>query len=147
LDLWKNTLYLIWQNPLGVGPGNFEAAISVIRNYSLDSHLTKIGQLTPHNEFFRIAAENGLVYFGVAIFLGKSLLFGQPIVTLTPQGREKVHQKLFIGALLMFFAVDSFFQATLMTPFPYFVFAFFWANLLNYKRSAKLSKRQGAMTY
>ena len=68
---WQNTVSLIQQRPiLGWGTGGFEVAYTteVAGREGLAGH----GTSDPHNQFLKIAAEQGLV--GLAVFLGFLLM-------------------------------------------------------------------------
>ncbi len=68
---WQNAIDLVKQRPvLGWGTGGFEAAYS--QQVAGREGLAGVGTSDPHNQFLKIAAEQGLL--GLAIFLGFLLM-------------------------------------------------------------------------
>ena len=61
LTRWRNTLYMIAENPFGVGPGNYEYGYIPYQNsFSQDLESTESMVVrSPHNGFLEAAAENG----------------------------------------------------------------------------------------
>ncbi len=115
LEVWKSTLGLIGDHPLGVGSGNFGDAFIP---YQLGVGLIS-GELvlfrTPHNEYLRVLAEEGMVFGAVAAVLLISLggqLSGCPRLARWRSGPGPL-----LGAGAALLAVEAFFQFPFGTAF------------------------------
>ena len=108
LDVWKATLALIRDHPLGVGSGNFGDAFIP---YQLGLRAIQGGTVlfcTPHNEYLRTMAEEGVVF---TVVTGGLLLLLIRRVAAAPEvarGRSDRGSLLVSGGA--FFAVEAFFQ-------------------------------------
>jgi O-antigen ligase len=121
LAVWADTLDLVGDRPLGVGAGNFEHAFIP---YSLAGRSRPGESLffrSPHNEFLKVAAEQGAP--GTILLLGLLLLVVRGLnrsPTLGGWGSE-------VGALLAscgaFLAVEACFQFPFEIAFPSFLSA------------------------
>jgi len=115
LSVWKGTLHMIRDHPLGVGAGNFS---DVFLAYGADVPLLPredVVFLHPHNEYLRLLAEEGLILGGVAVYLVSRLLrdlrrASVPGLWTSPAGL------LLLGAST-FLAVEAFFQFPLSEAF------------------------------
>jgi hypothetical protein len=115
LAVWRNTLSLIRDHPLGVGSGNFGDAFIP---YELGLDMIPRESIlfrTPHNEYLRALAEEGVVFGAVAAMLLSSL-FRKLNVSPRIAGWRSERGALF-GAAIFFFAVEAFFQFPLGTAF------------------------------
>ena len=115
LAVWRSTLALIGDHPLGVGSGRFGDAFIP---YQLGLDLIpgeRVLFRTPHNEYLRVVAEEGVVFASiVALFL--VALFRKAIARHRSGGWHPD-----VGALLAagtaFVGVEAVFQFPLATPF------------------------------
>jgi hypothetical protein len=115
LAVWESTLSLIEDHPLGVGSGNFGDAFIP---YQLG--LEKIpGEAvmfrTPHNEYLRALAEEGVL---AAVLLAVLLVsFLRRLYLRLRDARWQTEQGALLGAGLVFLLVEAFFQFPLGTAF------------------------------
>jgi O-antigen ligase len=115
LAVWKSTLSLIRNHPLGVGSGNFGDAFIPyqlgLEGIPGESVLFR----TPHNEYLRTLAEEGLVVGVVVAVLLLSLLRRLHV---SPRvGRWRSEHGALLGAGLVFLLMEAFFQFPLGTAF------------------------------
>jgi O-antigen ligase len=115
LAVWRSTLSMIRDHPLGVGSGNFGDAFIP---YQLTLDLIpgeRVLFRTPHNEYLRAVAEEGPVFGAIASLLLVSLLR-----TVSRGSRSRLWRTE-VGAFLMagvaFLAVEAFFQFPFGTAF------------------------------
>ncbi len=75
LARWQNTLLMIRENPLGIGPGGFaDRYLSYYRRAALDPEVSEFSLIThPHNEALRVLAEWGLPCVLLLLLLGACL--------------------------------------------------------------------------
>jgi O-Antigen ligase len=116
LAVWSDTLRLVREHPLGVGAGNFEQAFI---SYALRGK-TRPGESlvfrSPHNEYLRLVAEEGVVasalaaalVLGLALALHRRAAFGP---WRSPAGR-------LIAPVTVFLAIEAFFQFPFEMAFP-----------------------------
>jgi hypothetical protein len=114
--VWSDTLRLVRDHPLGVGAGNFEQAFIP---YALGGR-TRPGESlvfrSPHNEYQRLLAEEGLVASAlvaalvamIALALHRRLAFAG---WRSPPGR-------LVASVAVFLAVEGFFQFPFEMAFP-----------------------------
>jgi hypothetical protein len=115
LAVWRSTLGLIRDHPLGVGSGNFADAFIP---YQLGLEMIPGEEIifrSPHNEYLRVLAEEGVPWGGVAAVLLFSLLRRLHAGPRIARGRSGLGALL--GAGIVFFAVEAFFQFPLGTAF------------------------------
>ena len=108
LDVWKATLALIRDHPLGVGSGNFGDAFIP---YQLGLRAIQGGTVlfcTPHNEYLRSLAEEGAVFTALAGALLLLLIRDLIGARETELGISDRTALLVAGGA--FFAVEAFFQ-------------------------------------
>ena len=115
LALWKGTLDLIRDHPLGVGSGSFGEAF-IPYQLGLEEIATEALLFrTPHNEYLRTLAEEGVVFTAVAAGLLLSLL-GR-LVAAARAAPARSHPGSFLAAGGAFFAVEAFSQFPFGTAF------------------------------
>jgi hypothetical protein len=115
LAVWKSTLSLIGSHPLGVGSGNFGEAFIP---YQLGLDMIpgeRVLFRTPHNEYLRALAEEGVLFGAFAATLLWSLLRGLYVASRMAVWRREVGA--FVWAGIAFLAVEAFFQFPLGTAF------------------------------
>lgn len=115
LAVWGSTLQLIRDHPLGVGSGNFGEAFIP---YQLGLDIIPGNAVlfrTPHNEYLRILAEEGLVFGVVAAVLLLFLLRRLRAEAWTPRWRSGPAALLCAG--ITFLAIEACFQFPLGTAF------------------------------
>ncbi len=116
LAAWSDTLDLIRDHPLGVGAGNFEQAFIP---YALGGRTRPSESLifrSPHNEYLRVLAEEGLVTSALLTALLVHLLRSlhrSPVIGSwrSPPGR-------LLGSVTVFLAVEAFLQFPFEMAFP-----------------------------
>jgi O-antigen ligase len=108
---WANTLSMIREHPLGVGPGRFDwDYYQYARKVRNDWEVTEdVVTKSPHNIFLEIAAENGLLTL-LALLLVLA-------VALARSGRLRPG----VAAWIVAFLVDGFFSFPLRVPDNFFV--------------------------
>jgi hypothetical protein len=115
LDVWRSTLSLIREHPFGAGSGNFGDAF-IPYQLALD---TIPGDTvlfrTPHNEYLRVVAEEGLVFGAIAGALLVSL-FRRARAGRGFAGRDS-DAVAFLGAGTVFLVIESLFQFPFGTAF------------------------------
>jgi hypothetical protein len=108
LEVWRATLDLILDHPLGVGSANFGEAFIP---YQLGLE-TIPGEAvlfrTPHNEYLRTVAEEGIVFAVLVGWFLFSLLRRLSAAPQVARGRSDLGSFLLAG--MAFFAVEAFFQ-------------------------------------
>ena len=115
LVVWRSTLGLIRDHPLGVGSGNFGEAFIP---YQLGLEMIPgeaIFFRTPHNEYLRTLAEEGFFFGAVAVVLFFSLLRNLCVAPRIAQWHSELGALL--GAGIVFFAAEAFFQFPFGTAF------------------------------
>jgi O-antigen ligase len=115
LTRWANTLALIAERPLGVGPGRYEFDyIPYSNRYQADPEITETNtSKSPHNLPLQIAAEYGVV---TALLL--SGVLGWILIRAWRLHPGPV-------AILVSMLVDGFFAFPFQIPYSFFVFAVF----------------------
>jgi hypothetical protein len=113
LAVWTSTLSLIRDHPLGVGSGNFGDAFIP---YQLGLEMIPGESVlfrTPHNEYLRTLAEEGVI---VGLIVGVLLVSLLRRLYMSPRvGRGRSEQGALLGAGLIFLLVEAFFQFPLAT--------------------------------
>jgi hypothetical protein len=115
LAVWKTTLSLIGDHPLGVGSGNFGDAFIP---YQLGLEAIPGESVlfrTPHNEYLRALAEEGVIVCVVAALLLFSLL--RRLHVGPGFGRWRSGPGPLVGAGTVFLLVEAFFQFPFATAF------------------------------
>ena len=124
---WLNTIELIKDHPLGIGPGNFEFGYFPYRNSKAEDPEANASMIpkSPHNGILELASENGL--FTLACFLW--LVSGVAFLLLVKYWRVAQFRKgnliLLSLSVLSFLAFDGSFNFPAETPFPFFAFVIF----------------------
>jgi O-Antigen ligase len=116
LSVWSDTLRLVRERPLGVGAGNFEQAFVP---YALGGRSRPDESLvfrSPHNEYLRLLAEEGLLASALlaALLLGLArALARSPAISSwrSPPGR-------LLGSAGIFLGIEAFFQFPFEMAFP-----------------------------
>ena len=115
LAVWRSTLGMIRDHPLGVGSGNFGDAFIP---YQLGLAMIPgeaIMFRAPHNEYLRTLAEEGVPWGAVAAVLLVSLL--RKLHVCPRIARWRSGPGALLGAGIVFFAAEAFFQFPLGTAF------------------------------
>jgi O-antigen ligase len=106
LAVWQGTLELIRDRPLGVGAANFPYAFLPYQARGPYPPREEEIFLTPHNEYLRVLAEEGVPIAGAAAVL-LALLLVQVRRRLVERREENV---AFLVPMAVFLGVESFFQ-------------------------------------
>ena len=130
LQMWKGTLYLIKENAIfGIGAGEFAFNFIPYQNkYTNLKQKENIVHSNPHNEYLRISAEYGVIFFMI------TMLF---ITYMVLKTYKKPHKdKLYIYLLLFFFIIESLFQFPLLNSFSYIyiIIIFSFLMFLNFNK-------------
>lgn len=123
-QIFQTTLQLIWENPLGIGPGNFlygyipyiKGVTSFNEGYILQS---------PHNEYLRFLAEDG-VFFVCGMLAACWFLIKDNIKKI----RTVCEKNPMLVTFFAFMAIQSLFQFPLVNGAPFFICACFTGYLL-----------------
>lgn len=135
---WVNTLYLIKDKPLGVGPGAYEYVFEQYNGKFFPS--TEVSELVrvanPHNMFLEFFAELGII--GALAFVVLLLvLFKDILLKETKLGQVKMwivcHLAGILPLALFIYPQDN--------PFPYVFLAFFLAVLFAYHSAFVLEEK------
>lgn len=110
LDLWRQTLRMIADNPFGVGADRFDFASVPYTRFGNTLTATHVAT-SPHNDFLRYLAEDGLP-LGVALFA----FFAVFLVAWWRRARPE--SRHFFLPLCVFYAAESFFQFPWQLAFP-----------------------------
>lgn len=115
--IYTNTLKLIFENPLGVGLGQYEfSSIPYFKSVDEFDEFTIFN--TPHNDFLHILAEDGFILTGLFTLLLLSLVF-----TLW----NDIKRTFYFHPEFLFFCLAlvplATFQFPLFNPSPYFLIA------------------------
>ena len=121
LDLWRNTVQMIRDNPFGVGFRNFNFSFVPYRKLSPLLTSESVFVTTPHNEYLSVVAENG-VLAGVVIFVLIGLILLNFYRCKKFSEEEPVVRELAI-VLIVFFVVESAFQFPFEGAFPVVMFS------------------------
>lgn len=120
----KTTLQLIWENPLGIGPGNFlYAYIPYIKGVPAfnEGYILQ----SPHNEYLRFLAEDG-IFFVFGMIIACWFLIKDNIKKIGPICEKNP----MIVTFFTFMAIQSLFQFPLINGVPFFICACFTGYLL-----------------
>jgi len=115
LAVWRSTLGLVRDHPLGVGSGNFGDAFIPYQLGLATIPGEAVLFRTPHNEYLRAFAEEGVLFGVIAAVLLVSLLrelHGSPRIERWRSGPGAL-----LGTAATFLAVEAFFQFPLGTAF------------------------------
>ena len=116
LAVWSDTLRLIADHPLGVGAGSFEQAFIP---YALGGRSRPDESLvfrSPHNDYLRVLAEEGVVTTAVLASLLALLLVAlhrSPLI-----GSWRSPPGLLLGSFAVFLSVEAVFQFPFEMAFP-----------------------------
>jgi len=128
---WKNTLEMIGRRPwLGVGTDGFEHGYQ--QQVAGQTGLAGMGTSDPHNQFLKIAAEQGLI--GLAVFLA----FLGTVVFL--QRPDPIYRVLALGVLLSWCATSM--ASSHFSTFSEGNFIFLWLGAM--LSDPKSANRRGA---
>ncbi|MGZ3712654.1 MAG: O-antigen ligase family protein [Bdellovibrionota bacterium] len=112
-DVWRQTVEMIRENPLGIGPDRFP--FQFIPYHARGTTLTENGIAdTPHNEVLRYLAEDGVV-LGPLYLIAILLLVGRWL-------KRKEEWSLLLPTLA-FIAVEGLTQFPFYCPFPSYILA------------------------
>lgn len=117
-QFWRNTLCLIKDYPLGVGPGSFEYVFQLYNGRCYPSVENAEGYLVrnPHNIFLEFIAEIGfagaLCLFTLLFFIFKNAWSLR---------KSKPHEALWVLSMGALFVVQGFFEFPQDTPYTYFI--------------------------
>jgi hypothetical protein len=120
LALWRSTLPLIADHPLGVGSYGF---VHAFPPYQVRGSLPRdeaVEYRHPHNEPLRVAAEEGWAFAAIAAALGAALL--RELARARPR-RRRGERGAFLLAIGAFLAVEALFQFPLAMAFGALLFA------------------------
>ncbi len=111
LAVWGATLHLIWDHPFGVGAGNFADAF--LRYQAQGTEPPREAELyqTPHNEYLRVIAEDGIPVGTMAAILVASLLVRLRRHTSLDRRDESL---ALLGPTVAFLGIECLFQFPLM---------------------------------
>lgn len=123
---WINTVYLIKDHLLGIGPGNYEFGYLPYHNrYKQDPESNEFMVVkSPHNGIIEAAAENGIFSAMILIVL-VVMFFLKTIIRLKKDPKIKAIR--IVHAVLLFFLVDSMFSFPLENTFPFMIISIFLA--------------------
>lgn len=111
-DVWKQTLRMIEENPLGVGADRFEFKFVPYHRFGTTLSSTSLA-LSPHNEFLRYPAEDGVPL--ALAYLALLLLFLRAWAR-----RSSESSRFLLLPLGLFYALEMLFQFPWQTGFPVF---------------------------
>jgi O-antigen ligase len=111
---WRNTIEMIKENPLGVGPGNFEFAYLDYRaRLEPDPESTETSVVeSPHNGFLEVAAENGIP-------CAVALLFSLCYIFALLRGRRSRKESALAISLWVFILIDALFAFPMENAYPF----------------------------
>ncbi|MGI4851639.1 MAG: O-antigen ligase family protein [Janthinobacterium lividum] len=129
----KSTLAMIKENLWGVGSDGFDYAFIPYKSLYLKIDPKEI-EKSPHNEYLRFMAEDGIIIFILGIILLSSFLCQL-------LKNKKCKNKIFFMCFLIFLAIQAFFQFPLEDPCPFiliaiilaYFFSSFDKNFINFK--------------
>jgi hypothetical protein len=122
LGLWSGTAAMVRDNPFGVGAGNFADRFVA---YQADGALTPSEELlyaAPHNEYLRVAAEEGWLFAALAAALGGAFLLALHRAPAVSGWRSE--RGVLVGSLFAYGAIEAFFQFPLATACGMLAIAF-----------------------
>jgi hypothetical protein len=114
LRVWADTLPLVADHPLGVGAGNFEDAHRPYQTGGPGLLDERQVFRHPHNEYLRVAAEEGLLMLALLAWLATRLALS----VVRARGRPEAPGRSLLAAGAAFLAVEAFFQFPLALAFP-----------------------------
>jgi hypothetical protein len=114
--VWSDTLELVRDQPAGVGSGNFEHAFIP---YALAGR-SKPGEAivfrSPHNDYLRLAAEEGIAV--ALLLLGLLIALGRAVRRSAAIARWRSEPKTLLASGGVFFLVEASFQFPFELAFP-----------------------------
>lgn len=118
IEIWKGSVKMIMENPLGVGAEMFDYAFIPYKLQTSFPVSKAIIERSPHNELLRYACEDGLIFtiLGIAFFAS---LIQTRVSSFSPFIKS---QPLIISYFIYLF-VQSIFQFPLQNPAPFFTTA------------------------
>lgn len=117
LEMWKETLQMIADHPLGVGPGNFEFNYLPYKKQGLIKPEEQYVERSPHNEFLRFIVEDGWLAF---------MLLATVVTWICWKGFRQVKNpddQSLLKMLFLFLGVEMFFQFPIENAFPFYLFS------------------------
>lgn len=132
LKRWNNSLDMLLDNPLGVGPGNYEWNYTVYAKTDPE-HKPRLNIRSPHNGYLELAIEWGIP--ALLIFLAAFAL----ILKIS-------YPNVLAFSGLIFLAVDAFFAFPVELGYTFFFSAFFLGQGLKNSKSFHL-KPNSALIY
>lgn len=110
LDVWRQTLRLIRENPLGVGVDRFDFAFVPYHRFGATLSPINVAN-SPHNDFLRYLAEDG-VPLGIALFVFVAVFLVAWWRRASPESRQ------FFLPLGVFYFAETFVQFPWQLAFP-----------------------------
>lgn len=106
-DIWRQTVAMIRENPLGVGPDNF--TFSFIPYHARGITLTESVADTPHNEILRYFAEDGIPL---------TILYALLLAYLFRRWWRTGRDRIFVLPIVVFLGVEALTQFPFNNPMP-----------------------------
>lgn len=119
LGIWKDTVALIKDKPLGVGVGYFEFAFIPYKTLEHGSPpLEDTIEKAPHSEMLRFLSEDGIIFtiLGVLLLFRLAILFRRNFL-----GFLRDRKGCCVLSLFLFLIPEILVQFPLQTPFPFFI--------------------------
>ncbi len=121
LSMWSQTLHMISDYPLGIGPNRFEFRFIPYASHANQSIVKEsLIMKSPHNEFLRILSEDGIPAFLLLFFFLAFLLYR--FARLPTQTLTDLQANRFVFSFFIFWFVESCFQFPLENAFPFYIF-------------------------
>lgn len=129
-DVWKQTLEMIWVRPFGVGVDKFSYRFVPFHQRGKTVSTDHIA-LSPHNEFLRYPAEDGIPLS--ILFLVVAFYVVVRWIRSTPEEERRPFYPFFV-----FFGFEAFFQFPFQNPVPTYFTAIFVGWMLFRSWQAKV---------
>jgi hypothetical protein len=140
VENWLETLRMIRDHPLGVGPRNFEGYFPFYRALPPNPGDERFIDLSPHNEYLRFIAEDGIGWS--ALYIAVLLLVSFRLLS-DPERRHRNIEHTFVLLAVAYFAVEMMFQFPFENAFPYFTGACIIGFILSFG-PAQIWRREGS---
>ena len=128
LETWGETLRMIRENPLGVGVGRFEFGFVPYQMGGERWPLEGLVDRSPHNEYLRILAEDGVPFFVAGLAMVLLVLI---IAFRLGLAFWRSSSGIFIAIFFIFLAIEMMFQFPLENAMPFFLTALCLGLLLD----------------